>query len=213
MDAIQVNAVLLRGIFPDLPLTVGSTMVGRVLERHQAHGLLNLAGAVLVAELPENVEAGARLRLAVSEVTADRIALRITGEVGAQGAPAQQAAPQAQQAQLGTPVAVPVPAGAPGAEAAQAFVQAIAEEPGPGDPAGRTKAVTIRYDSPALGRIEVRLALGANGLVAGVGAQAGEPIELAGEHAGELRSALAGALGVPVDVHVGLRRERVDFRA
>jgi hypothetical protein len=73
--------------------------------------------------------------------------------------------------------------------------------------------VTVRYDSPSLGRLEVRLALGANGLVAGVGAGAGEPVALAGEHANDLRDALRRAMGVPVDVHVGLRRERVDFRA
>jgi hypothetical protein len=176
-----------------------------VLERHAGHGLLNLAGAVLVAELPDDVEAGQRMRLAVQDVTADKVVLRVVGDPSAaqpQQAPAPN--PGAASAQ-----AVPLPL--PGE--AQAFIQAVADESAGNTAAGAAKAVTVRYDSPALGRLEVRLALGANGLVAGVGAGAGEPVQLAGEHAGELREALRRAMGVQVDVHVGLRRERVDLRA
>ena len=203
MDAIQVNAVLLRGILPDLRLTIGSTIAGRVLERHAQHGLLNLGGAVLVAQLPDEVAAGQRLRLAVQDVTPDHVVLRVLGEVPG-AAPAQAPLPQAPP---GTALPLPLPGGG------QPLVPALADESEGGTAAGGVKAVTVRYESPALGRIEVRLALGANGLVAGVGAGKGQPVTLAGEHAGELRNALARATGVPVDVHVGLRRERVDFRA
>jgi hypothetical protein len=201
MEPIRVDAVLLRGLLPDIKLAVGTTLLGRVLERHAAHGLLNLAGAVLVAELPDDVEAGQRLRLAVAEV-GERVVLRVVGE-------AAPAAAGPQPPPTGQTPSVPLPL--PGD--AQAQVRIEAEAPEGGGPAGAARAVTVHYDSPALGRIEVRLALGAGGLVAGVGAGAGEPVRLAGAHADELRAALARAMRTPVDVHVGVRRERVDLRA
>jgi hypothetical protein len=200
MQPIQVDAVLLRGLLPDIRLTVGTTLLGRVLERHAQHGLLNLAGAVLVAELPEDVEAGQRLRLVVSEV-GERVVLRVAGE-----AAAAPGAPQPPPAAQGPALPLPLP----GDALAQVRIEAEAPE---GGPAGSTRAVTVHYDSPALGRIEVRLALGAGGLVAGVGAAAGEPVRLAGAHADELRAALSRAMRTPVDVHVGVRRDRVDLRA
>ncbi len=193
-----MDAVLLRGLLPDIKLAVGTQLLGRVLERHAQHGLLNLAGAVLVAELPDDVEAGQRLRLAVSDV-GERVVLRVLGEAGGSAQP-----PPAAHAPT---VAVPLPGGA------HAHVRVEAEAPEGGGPAGATRAVTVHYDSPALGRVEVRLALGAAGLVAGVGAGAGEPVRLAGEHAEELRAALARALRTQVDVHVGVRRDRIDLRA
>src|SRR5687767_5837163 len=88
MDAIQVNAILLRGLLPDLRLTPGTTLMARVLERHGTHGMLNLAGAIVVAELPENLEAGQRLRLAVQDASGERVVMRAIPD--AQAAPAQQ---------------------------------------------------------------------------------------------------------------------------
>jgi len=198
MDAIQVNAVLLRGMLPDLKLTPGTTLMGRVLERHAGHGLLNLGGAVLVARLPAEVQEGQRLRLAVQDVTPEHVVMRIVPEGAATSQPLATAPPP------GAPLPLP---GAPDAR-----VQVVPDEEA-GTAAGDTRAVTVHYDSPALGRIELRLALGAGGLVAGVGAPAGRAVALAGEHAGELRAALGRAMGRPVDVHVGVRRDRVDLRA
>jgi hypothetical protein len=209
MDAIQLNAVLLRNLLPDLRMTPGSTFVGRVMERHAGHGLLNLAGTVLVAQLPEGVEAGARLRLAVQSVTPDHVVMQIVQDAGPGAAPAPgspQAAPQTPPA-----VAVPLPDGT------QAQMRLEVVEDGEADGLGgeRAKAVTVHYDSPALGRVDVRLVLGPNGLAAGVGAAPGLPVQLAERHAEELRAGLSRAMGRPVEVHVGRRTEqaRVDFRA
>ena len=212
MDAIQLNAVLLRNLLPDLRMTPGATFVGRIMERNAGHGLLNLGGTVLVAQLPEGVEAGARLRLAVQEVTPENVVMRIVPDPGGgSGAPAQ-----AQPQQLpGTPPAVAIPL--PDGTQAQMRLEVVADEEAdplrPGGPS--TKAVTVHYDSPALGRVDVRLVLGPNGLVAGVGAAAGAPVQLAEQHLGELRAGLSRAMGPPVDVPEGRRTEkaRVDFRA
>lgn len=203
MDAIQLNAVLLRNLLPDLRMTPGSTFVGRIMERHQGHGLLNLGGTVLLAKLPEGVEAGARLRLAVADVTPEQVVMQIVQDAG----PGPQAAP----AQPPSAVAVPLPDGSQ----AQMRLEVVEDED-PTRPGGpTTKAVTVHYDSPALGRVDVRLVLGPNGLVAGVGAAPGAPVRLAEQHVGELRAGLTRAMGQPVDVHVGRRTEkaRVDLRA
>jgi hypothetical protein len=214
MDAIRLNAVLLRNLLPDLRLTPGTTLVGRIMERHAGHGLLNLAGTVLVAKLPEEVAAGARLRLAVQEVTPDHVVMRIVEHMP--GQPQQQApAPgqHGQHAAAAAPAAVTVPL--PDGTQAQMRLVVDADEDDPLRPGGGGRAVTVHYDSPALGRVDVRLVLGPNGLTAGVGAAAGLPVALAGEHAGELRAALSQAMGRPVEVHVGRRTERarVDLRA
>jgi hypothetical protein len=177
------------------------------MERHAGHGLLNLGGTVLVAQLPEGVEAGARLRLAVQEVTPDNVVMRIVPDAPGQAQASAPALPT-------TPPAVPVPL--PDGTQAKMRLEVTEEEVDPTRPGGpSTKAVTVHYDSPALGRVDVRLVLGPNGLVAGVGAAAGEPVRLAGAHADELRAALSRTMGQPVDVHVGRRTEkaRVDFRA
>lgn len=209
MDAIQLNAVLLRNLLPDLRMTPGSTFVGRIMERHQGHGLLNLGGTVLLAKLPAGVEAGARLRLAVSEVTPDHVVMQIVQDAGpasTQQPGGPQAAPQAPPA-----VAVPLPDGSQ----AQMRLEVV-EDGDPSRPGGpSTRAVNVHYDSPALGRIDVRLVLSSSGLVAGVGAAPGAPVRLAEQHAGELRAGLSRAMGQAVDVHVGRRTEkaRVDLRA
>jgi len=205
VDAIQVNAVLLRGLLPDLRLTPGTTLAGRIMERHGAHGLLNLAGAVLVAELPDDVPEGARLRLAVQDVGAERVVLRIVGEVPA-GA-AQPQAPAPPPAAAGPIVPLPLPGGL------EAHARVEGDGCGEGPGAAGTRAVTVRYVSPTLGRFEVRLVLSPGGLAAGVTAPPGEGAALAGAHAEELRTALRGVLGTTVDVHVGERRDRVDVRA
>lgn len=220
MDAVQLSAVLLRNLLPDLKLTPGATFVGRVIERHQGHGLLSLAGTVLVAELPEHVPAGQRLRLAVQEVDAQAVIMRIVPEpsnAAGAGGPPGAAVPQQQQgpATPTTPAALAVPL--PDGTRAQMRLE-VDEDPGdptrPGE-SSAPKAVTVHYESPTLGRLDVRLVLGPKGLAAGVGAAPGTPVELAAAHAAELREALSRAMGRPVEVHVGRRTERarVDLRA
>jgi hypothetical protein len=86
------------------------------------------------------------------------------------------------------------------------------DEGGDGDEGG-ARTVTLNYDSPELGRLELRLALSASGLVATVGAPVGSPTELAAEHAAGLRASLGRVLGRPVEVHVAPRRDQVDLRA
>src|SRR3954447_11328197 len=85
MDLLRVEAALLRAQLPDLVLRPGMTLPGRVMERHGQLGILMLAGRPLSAELPDELQAGDRLRLRVEEVGADRVVLRAVEKPAAAG--------------------------------------------------------------------------------------------------------------------------------
>ena len=73
-----------------------------MLERAGQYGILLLAGTPLSAELPDELQAGARLRLRVEEVGADRVVLRAVDP---------PAGPAAQQVQPPPDVALALPGG------------------------------------------------------------------------------------------------------
>jgi hypothetical protein len=199
MDVLRVQAALLRQNMPDLVLRPGLMLPGKVLERAGQHGILLLAGTPLSAELPDELQAGARLRLRVEEVGADRVVLR---------AVEPPPAPPAQQLPPPPDVTLPLPGG----REAEVRVTERARERGAGEPA----TVALAYDSPALGTLDLRLVHqpGA-GLTVTVGAAAGAPEERVRAAAEELRAALSEATGLPASVRVVPRRPepRVDLYA
>jgi hypothetical protein len=173
---ITPELILLRTALPGPALTLrrGAVLAARVLDR----GLLALAGARVPATLPDDVRPGDVLRLRVQEAGPERILLQVV-----------QPPPPAATA------AVPLPGGA--------TARVIEDEDG-GEGGGRGgPAVVLRYDSPTLGRLDIRLsAAGAT-----VHASCGPPADAARAAAGEL----AAALGAPVAVLA--RRSALDARA
>src|SRR4051794_33397834 len=93
MDVLRVQAALLRANLPDLVLRPGLMLPARVLERAGSHGILLLAGTPLSAELPGELQPGARLRLGVEEVSADRVVLRAVEQAAPPQAPAPSPPP------------------------------------------------------------------------------------------------------------------------
>ncbi len=230
VDVIALDAVLLRGLLPDVRLREGTVLPARVLERTGAHGLLWLAGAPVVAELPEGLTAGQRLRLAVAGVDAGKVVLQdVTASQGTvpsvargpdeQGPRGATAAPPALTETQGTvpsvspPVVLPLPGGI------QARVQVTERDAGGGAGAeardeadGGARTIALLYDSPRHGRLELRLVVAPGGVAVTVGAAPGPAQALAAGRAGELRAALARALDRPAEVHVGPRRGPLDVR-
>ncbi|HEX2102556.1 MAG TPA: hypothetical protein VHF51_02825 [Solirubrobacteraceae bacterium] len=200
MDVLRVQAALLRANMPDLVLRPGLMLPAKVLERAGQHGILLLAGTPLSAELPDELRAGARLRLRVEEVGPDRIVLRAVDTPAAPGAQPLQPPPP--------DVALPLPGG----RQAEVRVTERADERRADAPA----AVALAYDSPALGTLDLRLVLqpGA-GLAVTVGATAGAPEDQARAAADALRAALSEATGLPASVRVVARppEPRVDLYA
>jgi hypothetical protein len=185
MRPFAVDLVLLRSTAPDLPLAVGRVLAARVVERHGRHGVLNLAGAYLTAELPEGVQAGDRLRLVVQEARGDRAVFAL----------AQEPPPLAQPP-------------------AAAHDRVVLHDGGDGAEAtgedGRAQVVSVRFEGEAIGTVELRVALDEQLVHARAALADGAVLALARERADALRAALAAAAGRTAEVEIVARPERVD---
>ena len=191
---LQLEAALLRRQLPDLLLRPGMTLFARVAEREGRHGIIVLAGSPLVAELPEEVQVGDKLRLLVQDTRGDRVAMRLIQEQPA-------AAPQ-------TPVvALPLPDGTQ----ARIHVDDEADDGAADDP--EHASISIGYESPALGAVGFVLSLAPGAVVVRAELAAGEPFDLASEAADELRSRLSAATGRAAEVTVVPRRQPLDLYA
>jgi hypothetical protein len=202
MEAIAIPVLLLRSAMGDMVLREGTVLGGKVLERNGAHGLLLLAGSPLVAALPDGVAAGQRLRLRVAEAGADRVVLQVLGEPGEApaGQPASASAPA-------SPLAAAYAAALPAGASARLLVEPDADSAAAAG-GGGSRAVTLRYDSPRLGRLDLRLDAGS----CAVHVAAGPPADLVAGAAGALRDALGAATGRPMQVTVHPRRRTLDVR-
>ena len=117
----------------------------------------------------------------------------------------EQASSQAQQS-----AQIPVQAYAmalPGGIEARVYVTEDTDDPESPDAAGRP--VVLRYDSPTLGRLDVRL----DRLSAAVHAPIGEPAERIRSRIDELKVALERAQGHEVQVTLHPRPQTYDARA
>src|SRR6476659_5481309 len=77
---LQLEAALLRRQLPALLLRRGMTLYARVAEREGRHGIIVLAGSPLVAELPDEVQVGDKLRLLVQDTRGERVAMKLIQE-------------------------------------------------------------------------------------------------------------------------------------
>lgn len=210
---------------PDIKIVPGRAVMARVVQAPPGQkGSLSIAGYLLDAELPENVQAGQDLRLVVRDVNAERVLLAITDPHEAE--PAQHAQPSAasqsdpggrtQELQQTQPspdpsavaaAAVPLPGGG--------SVQVTERDAGgaSGRP-GERHNVLLRYDAPVLGAVDLRFQMDAGTLSLLVSLAPGQPLELAQSRADSLRQALAASLpGRAVSVTVSPRREPLDLYA
>jgi hypothetical protein len=193
--AVELN-VLLRAIGTDLRLSPGRVLTVRIAvpPGPNGRGVLSLAGTLLEAQLPKDVEEGEQLRLVVRDVSADRVVL----------------APADRQPEV-APLQVPLPGGG---------TLSVVERDGDGGGSsssrqnrGGSHTVALRYQSPTLGAIDLRLELADDKLHALVGAGAGEALSRASAGADALRDQLAGATHRSVAVTVQPRRDPLDLYA
>jgi hypothetical protein len=195
---IAVNALLLRATAPDLALTPGRSLAARVLERGNANiGMINLAGAIVTADLPGHLQVGDRLRLVVQEATNERVLLQI--------APPRESQSLAPALQPPAPAEANLPGGG--------RLAVLAREQGGGrDGRPAAEAVTLRLELPALGTVELRVALDAAAARVRVELPA-EAVELGTQRSQELRAALESRIGRPAEVTVVPRRQPLDVYA
>lgn len=211
MQALAVELRLLSDLGgPALRLTPGRGLMARVVANDGAgRGTLNIAGALLEAGLPPNLRPGDQVRLTVRHVDEQRVVL----ELGAGSAPTD---PESTAAATQTALAPPPPAAAvplPGGGTLRVSDQEHGGRAG-GEPAGTgSRVVALRYDTAALGPLELRFELDARVLRVAVAATGGEALERIRGQSGELREALARASDRPVSLSLSARHDPLDLYA
>ena len=205
MDPIAVTAALLRNQLPDVTIREGASVMARVASKGESHAVIVIAGIAVTAKLPPEVQAGATLKLRVQEVTPERVTLQIDPQQPAQAAQPQPATAASPNQVIGT---------LPGAlQQLQAKVE-VEEPPGrrrgaDGEPAD---VVSLAFTSPTLGRLDLRLELRGERLLAEITTPAGRPHAIANEGAERLRATLE-AVGLDATVKVRPRHEPLDLYA
>ena len=186
---VSVQALLLKTQLPDVALREGTSVVARVLSRGESHGVLVIAGIPLTATLPEAIgRTGETLRLAVSDVTPERVTLRLEDVVN--------------------PAAQPPP---PPADRPRVTVQ---DPPTRTTVGGEERSrVALSFQSPALGRLDLQIELAGGRVTVGVEAAAGRPFELADAASPRLHDGLQARTGLEPTVQVRPRREPLDLYA
>jgi hypothetical protein len=153
-------------------------------------GALSIAGAVIDAELPKELRPGQDIRLVVKEVTPERVVLSLSDPTAV--APA------------------PVPVELPGGGTLRLTEREQSEHEGS---AGEGHTVTLRYDAPTLGAVDLRFDLETGSLRVAAALSPGEPVTLAQEASDDLREALAASSDRAVSVVVSARYEPLDVYA
>lgn len=194
-----VDLLVLRGVFTDTALRPGVVLSARVLDRQGDRGTLLLNGVRVPAQLPAELAAGAALRVRVQESTPERLSLQVVPP----GAPLAPADPGVAAYALAMP----------GGAQAKLMVQPDASGDEGGRGGGGRRSVTLRFDSPALGRLDFVIDLEAAAVSSAVHATTGAPAALAQEAAPELERALTAVTDRPAKVTVVPRGESLDVRA
>jgi hypothetical protein len=153
-------------------------------------GALSIAGTLIEAELPKAVRPGQDIRLVVREVTPERVVLSMSDQT--------MVAP------------TPAPAELPGGGRIQVTEREASEQEGSD---GQRHTITLRYDAPALGTVDLRFELDSGSLRVTAALAQGEPVALAQDASDELRDALAASSDRPVAVTISARYEPMDVYA
>lgn len=210
MPPLALDLKVLRAVLAseagELRLDVGRLLMARVAAiGEDGSGTLALAGALLEAKLPEGLSVGQELKLAVRELTPDKVVLAIQDE---------QAQSQA-QAQPEIPV---VPPFAPFVPMPHGGTLRVQERTRPRSRSTRrpdgSHALSLRYDTESLGAIDMRFLLGpGGGLKLSITVQAGAPLRSASAAAQTLEAALTNTISGPVTVSVSGRHEPLEVFA
>jgi hypothetical protein len=197
-----VDLVVLRGLLADTALRPGLVLPAKVLEREGARGLLLLNGVRVPAQLPPELAAGDVLRVRVTESTAERVTLQVLPDAASGASAGAAAGPGAPPPTVG----LALPGGV------RFRVEEREEQVASGTAAPGRRSIALRFDSPALGRLDFLLTVDEEAAAARVEVAPGAaPTARSAAH--DLRAALAAATGRAARVDVAERQDAVDVRA
>jgi hypothetical protein len=200
MQPLAIDPLVLRAVLaPEIKVLPGRALMARVVVADgSGRGSLSIAGYLLEAELPKDVRAGQDLRLVVRDVSPERVLLSISDQH-------QPAAPQPPETPIPQPPPVPLPGGG-------SIHVTERGAHGAGSSSSPPHTLTLRYDAPALGAVDLRFELDPSSLRLGVTVAAGAQAA-AQSGSDDLRKSLAEELGRAVSVTVVARHEPVDIYA
>jgi hypothetical protein len=193
MDPIAVDIRLIKAVLgTELRIAPGRALMARVVNTDgHGRGVITIAGEPLEAALPDHVQAGQELKLVVRQATPERVVLGLADQVPN---------PQAE--------AVPLPGGG-----SIRIADEDSETPGRGGARTGTHTLSLRYDAPALGAVDLRFELTPTALRLGVAVAPGHPLQQAQARATELQEALQAAVEQSVSVAVEPRHDPLDLYA
>jgi hypothetical protein len=194
---LQIEAAFLRRQMPDLILREGSTLAARVAERHGKHGVITLAGAALLAELPDEVQTGDKLRLLVADTRQEKVVMKLMQEQPAQ-------APQQPEVFIAQP----------DGSQARLTVDEDGGEEGGGDGRNREHAaIALTYETPRLGAVGLKLEIAPGIVRVRAEVRAGGVYDAADDASDALRRRLAEKTGRVAEVTVVPRVDHIDAYA
>jgi hypothetical protein len=198
MEPLAVDLLLLRALLtPEIKIVPGRAVMARVVTtagQNAGKGALSIAGTVIDAELPKSVKAGQDIRLVVKEVTAERVVLTLANQ------PPPVAPP---------PPAVPLPGGGK----IRLTEREESDQGGSGSSADGRHTLSVRYDAPTLGAVDLRLDLEPGSLKVAIELPQGQQATLAEQAADDLQRELAADSERAATVTVIPRREPLDLYA
>ena len=194
---LQVEAAFLRRQMPDLILRPGATFAARVAERGEGkHGVITLAGVPLVAELPDEVQAGDTLKLLVADTRGEKVMMRLLQD--------QPTAPPPQPNVTMTQ---------PDGSQARIVVEDKGGEEGGGGRDRDHAAIALTYETPRLGPVGLRLEMAPGIIRVRAEVTAGRIYELADDASDALVRQIAARTGRATEVTVVPRQEHIDAYA
>jgi hypothetical protein len=194
MDPLALDVRLIKAVLgTELQIAPGRAIMARVVSTDgHGRGVINIAGEPLEASLPEHIQPGQELRLVVREASSDRVVLGLAD-------------------QLPNPQAGEVPL--PGGGTIRVNEEEARNPPGGAGARPGTHILTLRYDAPALGGVDLRFELAPGSLQVAVELAAGRPYSAAQERADELQGALQAAVQQEVSVTIAPRHDPLDLYA
>jgi hypothetical protein len=194
MEPLAVDLMVLRSVLgTEMKITPGRGLMAHVMRADgSGRGAISIAGAVLEAELPKHVRAGQDVRLVVRSVSAERVVLSMSDQVPA---PA-------------TPPSIPLPGGG-----RIRLLDGEEQSGGSATPRSARQVLTLRYETSALGALDLRFDLDPGSLRVAVTVDDGEPLRRAQAAAATLRQALEDNVERTVGVKLIPRHEPLNVYA
>lgn len=186
--------LLLRTLESEVRLYPGRVLSARVVDNSDpARAKLSIAGKLLEAQLPDHLQEGQEVRLTVHELSSERVVLSLSTPAELLAGAAASSAPVSSQRNT------------------DRSEQDESEQER--QDSQRGAAVSLRYEAPNIGAVDMRLEVRDGTLHALLALRAGQPHALAREESANLREGLAASTGLPVELVIQARHDPIEIYA